>query len=92
MANGEIVCLKLSSEAEKIVMRSLKVLTDLQHAWPQSQKWLSALQKVSTRHISKKGKPLKAMASQQRFLSAAVSRCSLNFSEISVTSGLTRNN
>lgn len=64
------LCPTLSLEAEKILMRSLEVLQNLQHAWPMASKWLSALQKVAVPHRSKKHKPLSAMASQERFLSS----------------------
>ncbi|KAH8653222.1 hypothetical protein BGZ60DRAFT_460984 [Tricladium varicosporioides] len=64
------LCPALSPEAEKILQRSLEVLRTLGHAWPMATAWLNALTKVA-HPPPKKTKPLSAISSQERFLSAA---------------------
>ena len=69
------LCPSLSSGAEKILKRSLEVLTNLKHAWPQATTWLEALRKVSFPVNGSKGheRPISEMSSQERVLSAAAS-------------------
>lgn len=69
------LCPSLSSRANKILQRSLEVLGDLNHAWPQARTWLEALRKVSVPLRTPKGqdRPLREMSSQERFLTDVVS-------------------
>jgi hypothetical protein len=59
----------------KILKRSLEVLANLKHAWPQATTWLEALRKVSFPVNRSKGheRPISEMSSQERVLSAAAS-------------------
>jgi len=65
------LCPSLSPQAEQILARSLEVLANLQHAWPMAATWLSALRKVAVPFQAKKTRPLSAITSQAKFLSAA---------------------
>jgi hypothetical protein len=68
------LCPSLASGAEKMLQRSLEVLADLNHAWPQAQNWLEALQKVSVPSKASKGqeRSLSDMSSQEQLLTDAV--------------------
>jgi len=50
-------------------MRSVEVLTELEHAWPMASKCLITLRKVAKPYGKEQTKPLEAIQSQERLLS-----------------------